>query len=65
MQQLSQLGRSTTTDPIEHISEEKSLLKIIAKICLTSLTSYWLMKGVAVGSYGGGGGVLARAVSAW
>ena len=33
LQQFSQLGGSTTTDPIEHISEEKSLLKIIAKIC--------------------------------
>ena len=32
LQQLSQLGRSTTTDPIEHISEEKFLLKIFAKI---------------------------------
>ena len=30
LQQLSQPGRSTTTDPIEHFSEEKSLLKIIA-----------------------------------
>ena len=39
MQQLSQLGRSTTTDPIEHFSEEKSLLKIIAKICSYSLTT--------------------------
>ena len=39
LQELSQLGRSTTTDIIEHISEEKSLLKIIAKIFLISLTS--------------------------
>ena len=40
LQQLSQLGRSITTDPIEHISKEKYLLKIIAKICSYSLTSY-------------------------
>ena len=42
MQQLSQLGRSTTTDPtdpIEHFSQEKSLLKIIAKIFSYSLTT--------------------------
>ena len=39
MQQLSQLGRSTTTDPIEQFSEEKSLLKIIAKICFYSHTT--------------------------
>ena len=32
MQQLSQLGRLTTTDSIEHISEEKFLLQIFAKI---------------------------------
>ena len=42
LQQLSQLGRSTTTDPtdpIEHFSQEKSLLKIIAKIFSYSLTT--------------------------
>ena len=40
--QLSQLGRSTTTDPTDprqHFSEEKSLLKIITKVCSYSLTT--------------------------
>ena len=58
MQQLSQLSRSTTTDPIEHISEEKSLLKIIAKIFLISLTS-------SLTSYQGDSTVASYGVRRW